>query len=242
MHLHGDRLVRLVGVLARFVSARGVLLLTAFVGIVLVAILIEAGGEIYEAVTEKDGVAQLDQPALETALAWRSPTLDEGLTFFTHLGGPLGMTLIASAFTAVMIWRWRSRTPLVLMVIAVAGSLLLTTLGKTQVGRTRPPRESAVPPYETSPSFPSGHALNSTVIAGIIAYLVFRRLGRQLTRLLTVGVALLWAGAIGLSRVFLGHHWLTDVMFGWLVGLAWLTVVVVAHRLYLSVRADGHAP
>ena len=231
-------LVRLARRLARVISARGVLYLTALIGIVLVAILSEAGGEVYEAVTEQDGVAQLDQPALDTALGWRSPALDEGVTFFTHLGGPLGMTIIASAITVWMVWRWRARTPLVLMLIAVAGSLLLTTLGKTNFGRTRPPTSAAVPPYETTPSFPSGHALNSTVIAGIVAYLVFRRLERRLTRVLAIGIAGLWAVGIGLSRVFLGHHWLTDVMFGWLVGLAWLTVVIVAHRLYLSVRAD----
>ena len=177
----GRVLLRLVRGIARVVSARGVLYLTATIGIVLVAILTEAGGEVYEAVTEQDGVAELDQPALDTALAWRSPTLDAGVTFFTNLGGPLGMTLIASAITALMVWRWRSRTPLVLMLIAVAGSLLLTTLGKTNFGRTRPQTADAVPPFETSPSFPSGHALNSTVIAGMVAYLVFRRLERQLT-------------------------------------------------------------
>jgi membrane-associated phospholipid phosphatase len=76
------------------------------------------------------------------------------------------------------------------------------------------------------------------VIAGIVAYLVLRRLERHLTRLLAIGLAGIWAVAIGLSRVFLGHHWLTDVMFGWLVGLAWLTVVIVAHRLYRSVRKE----
>ncbi len=54
--------------------------------------------------------------------------------------------------------------------------------------------------------------------------------------MLTVAAALAWAISIGLSRVFLGHHWLTDVMFGWLVGLAWLSVVITAHRLYLTVR------
>jgi len=237
----GGRLMRLARALARLVSAQGVLLLTAAIGVVLVAVLSEAGGEVYEAVTEKDGVAELDQPALDTALAWRSPALDEGLTFFTHLGGPLGMTILASVITALMVWRWRSRTPLVLMVIAVAGALLLTVLGKNRIGRVRPPTESAVPPYETTPSFPSGHALNSTVIAGVVAYLILRRLEHHLTRLLAVGLAGFWAVAIGLSRVFLGHHWLTDVMFGWLVGLAWLTVVIMAHRLYLSVRSGRDA-
>ena len=80
---------------------------------------------------------------------------------------------------------WRSRTPLILMLIAVAGSLLLTTVGKQVIGRVRPPLVDAVPPYESSPSFPSGHALNSTVIAGLVAYLVLRRVHSTLARVVT---------------------------------------------------------
>ena len=127
------------------------------------------------------------------------------------------------------------------MIMAVAGSLLITLVGKAVVGRNRPPLADAVPPYESSPSFPSGHALNSTVIAGMVAYLLLRRWSSMLARVLTVVVALAWAISIGLSRVFLGHHWLTDVMFGWLVGLAWLSVMITAHRLFRSVRRDRAA-
>jgi undecaprenyl-diphosphatase len=43
---------------------------------------------------------------------------------------------------------------------------------------------------------------------------------------------------MGLSRVFLGHHWLSDVIMGWLLGLAWLGVIITAHRLYLTVRRN----
>jgi undecaprenyl-diphosphatase len=94
----------------------------------------------------------------------------------------------------------------------------------------------AIPPFETSPSFPSGHTLNSTVIAGMVAYLLLRRLTSQRARVLTVVLAAGWAVAMGLSRVYLGHHWLTDVMCGWVLGLAWLTVVIVAHRMFLTAR------
>ena len=74
------------------------------------------------------------------------------------------------------------------------------------------------------------------MIAGLVAYLLLRRLTSNAARIVTVVLAAAWAVAIGLSRVFLGHHWLTDVMFGWTLGLAWLAVVITAHRLYLTVR------
>ena len=57
--------------------------------------------------------------------------------------------------------------------------------------------------------------------------------------MLTLAVAGLFALAMGLSRVFLGHHWLTDVLVAWTLGLAWLAVVVTAHRLFLTVRRAG---
>ena len=232
----GRWLVRLALRLAHAVSANAVLAITAAVGAVLLTGFAVAGAEVYEAVTDGDGVAGLDRPVLDTAIGMRSTPVDRFLTAFTHLGGPTGMTIIASLITVLMVWRWRSRTPLMLMIMAVAGSLLITIVGKDLVGRNRPPLSDAVPPYESSPSFPSGHALNSTVIAGVVAYLLLRRLSSTLARVLTVAAALAWAISIGLSRVFLGHHWLTDVMFGWLVGLAWLSVVITAHRLYVTVR------
>jgi undecaprenyl-diphosphatase len=110
------------------------------------------------------------------------------------------MTLIASAITLLIVWRWRSPTPLILMIIAVAGSLTFTRVGKAIVGRARPPLSDAVPPYEHAFSFPSGHALNSTVIAGMVAYLVASRLTSRLGVALCVVLAVVWAAAMGFSE------------------------------------------
>ena len=237
----GRALVRLVGWLAPRISAHGVLYGTLLVGMVIVVAFAAAGAAIYDAVAENDGISRLDQPALDRAIALRTPTNMQWATWFTHLGGPIGMTVIASLITFVMVWRWRSRTPLVLMLIATAGSLLMTNVGKAIVGRPRPPLVEAVPPYEYAFSFPSGHTLNSTVIAGVVAYLLLRRLRTTWARTLTVVLALSWAVVMGLSRVFLGHHWLTDVVFAWLLGIAWLALIITAHRLFLTVRRGRRA-
>ena len=232
----GRGLVRLVGRVSSGVSAHAVLYLTLLVGLAVVVGFTIAGAEVYDAVAEQDGISRVDQPALATAIALRTATNTRLATDFTYLGGPIGMPVIAGLVTLAMVWRWRSRTPLVLMVVATAGSLLMTSVGKAVVGRPRPPLAEAVPPYEYAFSFPSGHTLNSTVVAGIVAYLLLRRLRTTWARTVTVVVAVLWAAAMGLSRVFLGHHWLTDVVFGWLVGVAWVALVVTAHRLFLTIR------
>jgi undecaprenyl-diphosphatase len=167
---------------------------------------------------------------------WRSPGLDDAVTGFTQLGGTVGMPVLATLAVLAMVAAWRSWTPVVLVVIAAAGSLAMTTTGKELVGRVRPPQSLAVPPYEESPSFPSGHTLNTTVIVGVLVYLLLRRLEGAAARAAVVAAGVVFVVAMGLSRVYLGHHWLTDVVVGWSLGLAWLATVVTAHRLFLTVR------
>jgi undecaprenyl-diphosphatase len=222
--------------LTRYLTTHALLAVTAILGGLVILALTAASAGIYDAVAEKDGVAGLDQPTLDHVIAMRTPLANQVLTVFTHLGGPLFMTLIAGAVTLLMVWRWRSLNPLILIIIAVAGSLTFTSVGKAIVGRARPPLSDAVPPYEHAFSFPSGHTLNSTVIAGMVAYLVASRLTSRLGIALCVVVAVTWAAAMGFSRIFLGHHWLTDVIFAWLLGLAWLAVLITAHRIVLALR------
>jgi membrane-associated phospholipid phosphatase len=174
---------------------------------------------------------------LDAMLRLRTPLLDTLVTYFTDLGGPIGMTILATLATAALALTRRSWTPVVLMATATAGSLLMTSVGKALVGRVRPPLADAVPPLETSASFPSGHSLNAVVVAGVVAYLVVQRQARRAARAWTVALAAAFSGAIGLSRVFLGHHWLTDVLVAWALGLGWLAVVVTGHRLWLTTRA-----
>jgi undecaprenyl-diphosphatase len=226
---------------AHRLAPHGLLLGTLAVGMVLAAALTAVAGAVYEAVAESDGVAGLDQPVLAAAVAARTPELDSAVTAYTNLGGTTGMPLLAGAVAGGLALAWRRWTPVVLVAVTAAGSVLMTVAGKAVVGRTRPPLNQAVPPFEHSFSFPSGHSLNSMAIAGIVAYLLLRRLERTWSRALTVVLAVLFATTMGLSRVYLGHHWLTDVLVAWALALAWLAVVVTAHRLFLTVRRHRRA-
>ena len=231
--------VALLGRLWRWSLANLALVLTVLVGggIVLGATLLAAA--VYDEVVDSEGLAALDQPVLDAAVASRTPASEEWVTRFTDLGGTVGMPVIAVLVVVVLAVRRRSWLPVVLMGIAAAGSVAITVLGKDLAGRARPPVALAVPPLETSPSFPSGHTLNATVVLGVSAYLVM--LGRKhlRSRLIVGSVVVVFVVAMGLSRVWLGHHWLTDVMAGWLVGLAWLGTVVTAHRVKVTLdRAE----
>ncbi|NMR28768.1 phosphatase PAP2 family protein [Crystallibacter degradans] len=220
---------------SRALGPHAALVITLTAGAILATALTALSAEVYEAVVETDGVAVLDQPLLDAAETVRSPEANTAVTAFTNLGGSVGMTVLAALALLVLTLRRRSWTPLILMVAAAAGSLLMTIAGKELIGRTRPPLSSAVAPFEYSPSFPSGHSLNSIVIAGIVAYLLVLKQQSKRTRTLTIAGAALFAVAMGLSRVFLGHHWFTDVLVAWTLGTAWLATVITIHRLFLTV-------
>jgi undecaprenyl-diphosphatase len=225
----------------RWLGPYAALWITLIVGGFLVISLALLGAEVYQSVVAKDGVAGLDQPALEMAKQYRNPGLDAAVTAFTNIGGGIGMPILASILVAWLTYVSRSWRPLILVGGAAAVSITATTVSKTLMGRVRPEHIDAVPPFEFSPSFPSGHTLNTTVVIGVVVYLMCLQTYRNLVRVAVITVGLLFIIAMGLSRVFLGHHWMTDVMAAWLLGFAWVGMVILAHRLFHVIRRREHA-
>lgn len=93
------------------VSANSVLYMTAAIGLAFVIGRTVACAGIYDAVVERDRIFRPDQPALDESIDI-ADTNTQVLTWFTHLGGPIAVTIMASAVTIAMVWRWRLRTPL----------------------------------------------------------------------------------------------------------------------------------
>lgn len=237
----GRVMVRWVRGLAGWIGPRWAMLLILVVGVGIAVSLALASAEVYEAVAETDGIAIMDQPALDASVQLRHPVLVALASGFTFLGGPIVMPLLAAAATAALCFRRRSLTPLIIVAVAAGGSLLMTVLGKNAIGRLRPPLEFAVPPYESSPSFPSGHTLNAMVISGIIAYLLVLGAHRKRSRALIIAGALVFTLLMAATRVYLGHHWVTDVVVAATLGLGWLAVVITTHRLWLTI-SDRREP
>lgn len=212
--------------------------LTLLVGGALASYALEGATDVYEDVSHADGIAGLDQPVLDWVVAHRTPASSQAVTWFTDIGGPVGGVVLAGLVMVVLAWSWRRWTPVLLLLPGLLGSLAITIIGKDLTGRGRPPLALAVPPYEVSPSFPSGHTLNATVLAGLTAYLLVLLVQRVWLGALGGALAAIYALTMGLSRVWLGHHWLTDVVAGWLLGAAWVVGVITVHRIVLTLR--GH--
>jgi undecaprenyl-diphosphatase len=235
----GRAAARLFTGVGRRLGAHPALALTLVLGVGAAFLASFLVSRVYDAVTERDGVAALDVPLLHAAMRLRSPAVDAVAAGVAYLFGPVGMPLMAVAAILVLSLRRRSLTPLILIAAAGIGSLLMTIAGKDIIGRHRPLMVDAVPPYETSPSFPSGHTLNATVIAGVVGYLIWLRRHAIAAKVASIAVPILIAVVVGLTRILLGAHWFTDVLAGWLLGAAWLALVVTAHRLYLTARRHG---
>lgn len=203
-----------------------------------VAMLVNLAGEILEAVGDGNGIALWDRPVLDWAVANRTPPLTSALVWFTNSGGPVWQPITMGAVALLLWWRWRDPTPLVLVALAEGGALAIALVTKRVVDRARPPIADAVPPYETSPSFPSGHTIHAVVAAAMLAYLLIRHLWDHPAwqRVLVGVLALVYAGAMGFTRVFLGYHWLTDVLAAVALGLAWVAVVIGCHVVWRAVR------
>src|SRR6478735_1430603 len=127
-------------------SAHVAFVVFAVVALVVMAALVEGVETVYEGVVGRDGLTAVDQPVLDWAVSLRSPGLDSAVTAFTNVGGPVGMPILALVAVAVITWRRRRWTPLVLTLIAAAGSLAMTIVGKDLVDRARPPAALAVQP------------------------------------------------------------------------------------------------
>lgn len=210
----------------------------------LVAGMVALASEILEAVGEGDGVALWDRPVLDWASSVRTPDTVGVMSWFTHTGGPVWQPIIMAAIALFLWWRWQDITPLVLVVIAELLALGVAQAAKRAVNRARPPTEDAIFPYETSPSFPSGHTLQAFAAAATVAYLLIRHLWDQAIwlRVLIAGLAVVYACLMGFSRVFLGYHWLTDVLAAALLGIASSAVVIAGHRVWRFVRRKDSPP
>ena len=153
----------------------------------------------------------------------------------SSFGGRGTLLPLVLLLVVILLIRRRPR-PAVYLLVTGAGALIMDPSLKALIGRLRPVVEM---PVASAPgnSFPSGHALGSMVVYGMIV-LVFLPAMRRRWRPWFIGLAAVLVAAIGFTRVALGVHYLSDVIGGWLLGVAWISVTAYAFRIWR--RETGH--
>jgi undecaprenyl-diphosphatase len=142
----------------------------------------------------------------------------------TTIGSPVTVAVIGVC-VAVALLVQRRRTLLAGWTIALGGAGLLNETLKAVVHRARPPH-AALTLHHLSFSFPSGHAMGSTVGYGMLAYLLLLACRGRTVRVMVIVLATMLILLIGISRLYLGVHYLTDVLGGYAAGGAWLSACV----------------
>jgi undecaprenyl-diphosphatase len=215
------------------------------VGIPLLAALLALAASLWALGLIADDVLEKETRTDQRLAAWlhgraTDPLTDlfHGITFLGNFVTLLAVTLVA----VIVLWRRRERTDAVFVALAFVGAQALSNGMKLGFRRERPffadPLAS-----ESTFSFPSGHAQVSLAVYGAIALVLARRLSTYGRRaLLFSGVAVLVA-AIGFSRLYLGVHFLSDVLAGYAAGIAWLSLLSIAlearSRYSLRYRASA---
>jgi len=212
-------------------------------GISLFFLAVIAGGiwlfvEIADEVVEGDThhldsiiLLAMREPA-DTREPWGPKWLEEMGRDFTALGG-MGVLILLIAGTAGGYVLKKQRKTALLIVAAVFGGLVISLILKQGFDRPRP---DLVPhgSYVYTKSFPSGHSMLSAITYLTLGSLMVRTVRNRSLKIYIMALSILITLLVGLSRVYLGVHWPTDVLAGWTAGASWALICWFAARRLLS--------
>jgi undecaprenyl-diphosphatase len=167
--------------------------------------------------------------------------IENVLLDLTALGGSAVLVLVNMAVVGFLLLQTRYRSALFVGLTAASGELLNAAM-KYAFNRPRP---SIVPHLRAvfSTSFPSGHAMESAIVYLTLGAILMRAADNRVTKLYILGVAILLTALAGISRVYLGVHYPTDVIGGWIIGFVWASICwLVAQRFdtHAGLQAERH--
>ena len=213
------------------------------VGLALVVLGLAGFLAVFDAVQEGDDLAALDDPVLDGLAGARSDALTVFLEAVSAVTGPVVLPIVV--VVAALVWGrfgrswWQAGL--------LAGAMLLSTLVsvtlKAVIARPRPPVDTMlVPGAETTYSFPSGHTIGTATFLLVVAYLLWAP--RPSWTWLVGGLALVAGGVVlvALSRLYLGYHFVTDVVASMALAVAVLGVVVAVDRRRAGRAAAATVP
>jgi undecaprenyl-diphosphatase len=183
-------------------------------------------GGITEDIMHGDPLAVIDLRVSEWLHARMAPPLTTAMMLITQLGSTLFVSGATLLIALLLLWR-RQQYELVTLLTAVFGGMLLNVLLKASFHRHRPSFNDPVVSL-TGYSFPSGHTMAATVFYGVLTAFAVRKLQDWRWRALAVIVAALIVLLIAFSRLYLGAHYLSDVLAAIAEGVAWLAISITA--------------
>lgn len=185
-----------------------------------------------------EALERFDYAAWAVAREMRTPAATRFFTAWTLIGTPVGLAVLVLPVAGVLLARGRRWLP-AFLVATPLGGWGINSLLKVIFARARPDLALALS-TSSSYSFPSGHAMMSIAAFGALAYVAVRVTSKRWVRTAALALASSAAAAVALSRVYLGVHWVSDIVAGAAAGLVWLSTAVAVYELRRRVRVMRH--
>ena len=222
--------------LLRRVSPEEAFGLSLTIGLILLVLCGWAFGEVLDAVIDREEVAALDSPVTSWLVAHRTPLLTVIMKVVTQLGGLWVLAPLLTIVGLVAALRYRQTDAPGFLAASSLGTAALVAAIKLLIARPRP-RIGAIVATYGGYAFPSGHSAQAVAAYAALAFLIARSVGSWRRRVIVWAAAVMLAAVIGFSRLYLGAHWLTDVLGGFALGGAWLALLVTTWTTYRHRRS-----
>ncbi len=206
----------------------------AWLGLCLLAIFLFA--KLSDNVLEQEAF-NFDKTILIWIHQFANPVLDRVMLSFTRLGNPSTVVPLTILVFSILWWRYYQTEAKIFALNCLGGSILNTGL-KLAFNKPRPQLWPQLI-SETTFSYPSGHALGSMVLYGFLGYLLATHMPQYAGAFYSAAGILIIA--VGISRLYLGVHWPTDILAGYSVGFLWVLVCITLLRLHRLNRHRSRA-
>lgn len=179
---------------------------------------------------------QFDDEVSNFLISFRNPTLTHIMILFTKIGDFLGYIFLFFSLSVFFIFKknWKTIFQISLVMVFASG---LNFILKNIISRPRPTTDRLV--YANFYSFPSGHAMSAIVFYGFLSYISILLIKKKPIRYLFVSACVFMVLLIGASRIYLGVHYPSDILAGYLAGISWLMFSILIVNLITFKKNNG---
>jgi len=201
---------------------------------VIVWLLAVAGFVGWASLATRDKLIDFDKAIINWTQGFESDTLTSVMKVITFIGSSKGMIIVTLLAAIILFIFLGHRRELILLVVSVGGVAVLNEGLKMIYQRERPTLHRII--EETGFSFPSGHSMASFTLYAMLTYLLWRHIRSGRGRTIVLVVAAVVILMIGMSRIYLGVHYPSDVLGGYLISACWIALCIAVYRRTRGVR------
>lgn len=176
----------------------------------------------------KETLNEFDAATIHLVQGLESPELTQVMKFFTDAGSTISVSILACLILGYLYFVLHHRAESVLLFAVIAGAAVLNQAFKLVFHRPRPETHRLI--EVTGYSFPSGHSMTAFAMYGALTFLLWRHTPSRWGRTIIILIGVVITLAIGISRVYLGVHYPSDVIGGYLAGGFWLAASIWVYQ------------